>query len=258
MENWRYDVMSENKKFISFFTWVTAIFLVLTYVFSIQEFSHPFMNNGFLETIFGGLFASFGVMLLAEIKKYWINKKTSEDIMYITLLNLYIELVMETKYADLYVNHPNVEVPSNVFSTRSPVIYNSVNTLRGIDYTPYIKNCILCCWNKYRSGEFPAFDKHINWCNNNLLIAINQEKMKALRSGKGAYNPIASDHDVNITIRKIKSDAMERIKAIELFITTLVSIYPDRYNWERDRKSVDEAQVCLPMDNPEINTFFKD
>lgn len=250
--------MSENKKFIRFFTWVTVIFFILTYVFSIQEFKHPFINNGFLETIFGGLFASFGVMLLAEIKKYVINKRNLEDLMYFTLLNLYNELVLQAKYADLYITHPYAEVPSNVFSTGAFVICSYINTLRGIDYTPYKKTCVLCQWNCYRSNEFIALNKHVNWCNNNLFIAITQEKINALNQGKGAYNPIASDHDVNITLRKMKANALERTKAIEPIMNILSSTYPERYQWEKDKKVANEAKICLPFEDPELNAFFKD
>lgn len=250
--------MSENRKFIAFFSWVTLIFLVLTYVFSIQNFEYPYINNGFLETVFGGLFASFGVMLLAEIKKYYINKKNMEDLLYFTMLNIYNELVLETKYADLYITHPSTEVPSNVFSERVPAYCGYMNTLRGIDYATYGKSCILCRWNWYRSKELPNLNKHVNWCSNRLFIAVTQEKLNAQYQGKGAYNPVSSDHDVNVTLHKMKADALERIKAINPLMSTISSVYPDRYQWEKDKTISNDAIIRLPSEDPELNAFFKD
>ena len=111
--------MSENKKYISFFSWITALFLVLTYVFSIVKISSPFMSSDFLEIIFGGLFASFGVMLLAEIKKYTMNKQIAEDNLYDSLVSLYAELVVQSKQTEVYLNNQTAAVPENLYSNRA-------------------------------------------------------------------------------------------------------------------------------------------
>ena len=68
--------MSNNKKFIKYLSWCTGISLILSYVSCVFVFDYTFLNNNFLLTLFGGVFASFCVMLLSEIKKYLDNKKT--------------------------------------------------------------------------------------------------------------------------------------------------------------------------------------
>ena len=73
------------------------------------------MNNDFLVVAFGGLFGSFGVTLLAEIKKYFVNKRDSEIKLYSTFLALYSELVVEVKNAEYFLSEPII-IPDNLFS----------------------------------------------------------------------------------------------------------------------------------------------
>ena len=188
--------MSENKKYIRFFSWVTALFLILTYISSIVKLSLLFLNSEFLEIVFGGLFASFGVMLLAEIKKYSMSKRATEDLMYFSLLGLYSELVVEAKNADVYLKNPDSPVPEKLFSDRLPTICGYINTLRGIDYAPFRENKIFKQWNAYKEKEFQLLDNHAIACRTHLLLAINQEKLRALDRQIAYYNPTAKDHDV--------------------------------------------------------------
>ena len=250
--------MSENRKFIRFFKWVTVIFFILTYVFSIQEFKHPFINNGFLETIFGGLFASFGVMLLAEIKKYSISKRSTEDLLYFTLLGLYSDLVVEAKNVDVYLKNPDSPVPNNLFSDRLPAISGYINALRGINYAPFKENDISKQWNAYRGKEFQCLDNHTIACRTHLFLAINQEKLRALDRQITYYNPTAKDHNVSVTLRKMKADAIERARAIEAMQDCISATCANRYQWKEEKANLQSLEIGLPTENPRLALFFED
>ena len=250
--------MSESKKLIRFFFWITALFLVLTYVFSIVKFSYCFLSSDFLEIVFGGLFASFGVMLLAEIKKYSISKRSTEDLLYVTLLGLYSDLVVETKNSDVYLKSTNVPVPDNLYSDRLPAISGFINTLRGIDYAPFKENDISKQWNAYRGKEFQSLDNHAIACRTHLYMAINQEKLRALDRQITYYNPTAKDHDVSVTLRKMKADAIERARAIEELQDCISTACANRYQWKEEKANLQSLEIGLPTENPRLASFFED
>lgn len=250
--------MSENKTFIRFFSWVTALFLALTYVFSIIEFSFPILNSNFLEIVFGGLFASFGVMLLAEIKKYSISKRSTEDLLYFTLLGLYSDLVVEAKNSDVYLKNTNVPVPDNLYSDRLTAICGYISTLRGIDYSPFRENDISRQWNVYRGQEIQRLDNHVIACRTHLFLAINQEKLRALDRQLTHYYPSSMDHDVNVTLRKMKADAIERARAIEAMQDRISSARANCYRWQEEKANLQSLEIGLPTENPRITSFFED
>lgn len=250
--------MSENRKFIVFFSWITALLFILTYFFSVITFSYQFLSSDFLEIVFGGLFASFGVMLLAEIKKYHINRRNTENTLYFTLLNLYAELVIEAKSADVYLKNLDSMVPDSLFSDRATVINSYIFSLRGIDYNPFRENGISKQWNEFRAKEFQCLDCHVIDCRTKLFLAINNEKLRALDQQITNYNPIARDHDVNITLNKIKANATERVRAIERVQDAFSATYENRYHWEQERTSLQSLEIGLPTENPSIAAFFKE
>lgn len=250
--------MSENKQFIAFFSWITGVFLILTYIFSVVKFTWRFLSSDFLVVAFGGLFASFGVMLLAEIKKYFINKRSAEDMLYFTLLRLYTELIVEAKNAEVYLNNQDSMVPDNLFKDRVPQISGYIYSLRNIDYAPFRKNKIESQWTEYRMKELPNLNDHVIICNTHLFLAINQEKMKALDRGLAHYHPIGKDHDVNVTLKKTHADAIARTLVIEKMQDVLFSAYSNRYMWEKEKERLQSLEIGLPTENPNLKAFFEE
>ena len=208
--------------------------------------------------VFGGLFASFGVMLLAEIKKYFVNKRIAEDFLYDTLLSLYSELMIEVKNTDVYQSNPDAAVPDNLYSNRAPAMNGYLYSLRRIDYSPYKENAFSKVWEAYKQNEFLVLEKHINFCFTHLYLAINQEKIRALEHGATTYHPTGKDRDVSITLRKMKANATERIQAIEILIDALSSMYENRYSWEAEKEKYQALKIGLPTENPELMEFFEE
>ena len=209
-------------------------------------------------TAFGGLFASFGVMLLAEIKKYFINKRLAEDSLYETLLNLYSELMVEIIQTNVYLDNLEKEVPDNLYSNRAPAMSSYLCSLRRIDYSPGKESKLSHLWEEYKRNELRKLDWHIASCKTYLSLAINREKIKALERKITSYNPIGKDKDVNTTLRKMRVNAIERTDAIKQLLDTLSSACENRYNWEEEKEKHQTIKVGLPSENPELKAFFEE
>ena len=250
--------MSENKKFISFFSIATILCLLLTYIFSINKIESECINSTFLVAVFGGLLGSFGVMLLSEIKKYYLNKRAAEDSLYYSLYKLYSELIVESKNTEVYLERSDVPVPETLYNDRVPEIRGLIFALQRIDYAPIRKNDLSRKWEKFRKNEGFELDNHVDMCNSKLFSAINHEQLKALEMGKVHYQPTSSDHDVKVTLRKMKIHATERAKAIDTLQNAVSFIGKGRYKWKEDKERIDSLSIGLPTENQELQSFFED
>lgn len=73
--------MSTSIKVIKFTSILSIIFLVITYLITVNiesrfiSLNTIWISNNFLLTVFGGVFASTLVVLFCEINKYLIDKK---------------------------------------------------------------------------------------------------------------------------------------------------------------------------------------
>lgn len=249
--------MSNNKSFIKFLSWITILFLALTYVASLLEFKFSYITSEFLFVIFSGIFASFCVMLLSEIKKYIDNKRASEDMLYSSLLGLYIELTAETKNAEMYLSNPQEIVPSNLFGHRAHVLGNYCQILRSLDYSPIKQTPLAKQVQVFKTNEIPCIDKHISIGVNRLPMAINYVQREYLQRSAIGYNPTSNDQLVKTTLQKTKADAMIRLKAVEGLIIALISVYPKRYNWMNDKQAIDAINFDIKEQDAENRAFFE-
>ena len=215
------------------------------------------MNNDFLVVAFGGLFGSFGVTLLAEIKKYFVNKRDSEINLYSTFLALYSELVVEVKNAEYYLSEPII-IPDNLFSGRSSYIQSYANMLQTIDYSTFCENSFSISWKNYRDKEIPELNNHVILCQSRLSLAINNEKLLMLEKGIINYTPRSDDKYVNITLRKMIIDAKGKIGAIERIMDALDKTYPNKYKWNLQKDRINNITVGNPLENKEIKDFFEE
>ena len=176
----------------------------------------------------------------------------------VTLLGLYSDLVVEAKNSDVYLKNPDSPVPNNLFSDRLPAISGFINTLRGIDYAPFKENDISKQWNTYRGKEFQSLDNHAMACRTHLFLAINQEKLRTLDRQITYYNPTAKDHDVSVTLKKMKADAIERARAIEELQDCISTACANRYQWKEEKANLQSLEIGLPTENPRLASFFED
>ncbi|MBQ3841840.1 MAG: hypothetical protein II820_04010 [Ruminiclostridium sp.] len=244
--------MSENIKNIKWFSIITAFFLVLTYIFSIVEFKYDFISSNFLFTAFGGVFASFCVVLIMEIIKYRITKKTVEDSIYQNLVMLYKYFVYELQNSKVYKDNKMESVPENLYTAKEQLFVSICNYIRFLDYCSICKSVLFKEISRFKNEEIPCLDMHINKAGY-LRIAILQTK---INNNTPNCQPTYSDIMVSNVINKMMSDAEIRSKAIDGLLNIFESSFPKRYNWKNDKKIANAISVTLESLNTTTADFL--
>lgn len=249
--------MKENLKFIKFFSTTSVIAFICCYITNLVTFDSAWVNSGFLFSIFSGVFASFVVVLITEIKKYFDSKHMAENCMYANGAGLYRELTVQIKQLDMYIKNKAEVFPGAILENRIPVLASYNNALRFIDYTPMRKNATLSLrFSAFIQQEIPNIDRHIGNCNN-LPIAVAQTQVNQLKRGISGYNPTAADPLVNTAAQKIKASAEARRVAVDGFLQTLVSLYPNRFNWDREKEAINQVYFDIQEMHQNSKEFFE-
>lgn len=249
--------MKTNLKFIKFFSITSGIAFVACYIASQITFAKTWINSNFLFSIFSGVFASFIVVLITEIKKYFDNKSMAENCIYGNSVGLYTELTIQIKQLDMYLKNKKELFPGAILEHRMSSLASYNNGLRLIDYTTMRKkNALFHRFTTFAQQEVPKVEQHIGNCNN-LQIAVNQTKINYLEKGVLSYNPTTEDPLVNIAAQKIKASAEARRVAIDGFLQTLVSLYPNRFNWDNEKASINQVSFDIQEMHKKSKEFFE-
>lgn len=136
--------MRESIKIIKYTGLISAIFLVLTYVVSVNmdnsfvKLNTPWISNNFMLTVTGGVFASVLVVLLCEVRKYCYIKASTEDQMFWQGFYLFEALQQEKQNIDNYLSHPDICIPPNLVDETTRTIQCQINVLRTIEYVTFM------------------------------------------------------------------------------------------------------------------------
>ncbi len=249
--------MKTNIIFIKFFSTASIITLVLSLVSYIIKFDFKWISDEFLFTMLSGIFVSFLVVLISEIKHYYVNKRATEDVIYNTCVGVYIELTGQIRLIEMYLNDKTAAVHGATLENRLPFLTGYSNSLRSIDYTTFDKrNAISIRYHTYVNSEFPSLSTHIGMCNY-LPIAVNQSNIQYLQ--RGYQPPILTSAEplINTALQKIKANAVARRTAAEGMIESLVSFYPQRFPWESDKMHINAMYMDTQQMNREHDAFFQ-
>lgn len=248
--------MNSIKKSIVFLFCSTIVSLLLTYFFSIVEFTNKLISSNFLFTVLSGIFASFIVLLIVETKKYFDAKRENEDKIYFYLMYLYAEFVVEIGNVSIYLDNEAELVPGNLFQARMPIMSNYGSALRSIDYSPFRKTKLFRDIKSYQKNELPNVDKHVH-LQSYLPQAIALTKLEYAQLGALSYNPIASDRLVKTTLTKIKNDAEMQRERIGQLLETVDEELSNRYNWSKDKEFIDNMNLSLEEREKMNKDFFQ-
>lgn len=249
--------MKMNIKLIKFYLITSVMAFISCYITSIVAFEKTWINSNFLFSIFSGVFASFIVLLITEIKKYFDNKIIAENSIYGNCIGLYTELTVQIKQLNMYLENKDEIFPKAILERRMPILSSYNNALRFIDYTTMRKKNVL--FNRYVSfvkHEVPNIELHIANCNN-LQIAVNQTQIEYLKQGVMGYNPTIADPLVKIAIQKIIASAEVQRDIIDEFLQTMMSFYRNRFNWEKEKSSINQVSFDIQEMNRKNKEFFE-
>ena len=249
--------MKENLRFIKFFSITSVIAFACCYITNLMTFDAIWINSYFLFSIFSGVFASFVVVLITEIKKYFDNKTITENQMYTNCVGLYTELTVQIKQLDMYVKSKGDSFPKDILEYRMPVLDSYNNTLRVIDYTTMKKkNTLFLRFSSFIQQEVPKINCHMANCKN-LQIAVTQTQLNHLQQGIPCYIPTTADPLVNIAVRKIEASAEARRVAVDGFLQTMVALYPNRFNWDKEKEAINQVSFDMQKMHQNSKEFFE-
>lgn len=236
---------------------MSGIAFTACYIASLITFEKTWINSNFLFSVFSGVFASFVVVLITEIKKYFDNKSTAENCIYGNCVGLYTELTVQIKQLDMYLKNKKELLPGAILEHRMPSLSSYNNALRLIDYTTMRKkNALFYHFIAFVQQETPKVEQHVGNCSN-LHIAVNQTQINYLKQGISGYNPTSADPLVNIAAQKIKASAETQRVAIDGFLQTLVSFYPNRFNWDNEKASINQISFDIQEMDKKSKEFFE-
>lgn len=249
--------MKENLKFIKFFSITSVIAFVCCYITNLVTFNSTWVNSSFLFSIFSGVFASFIVVLITEFKKCFDSKHMAENYIYANCVGLYTELTFQIKQLDMYIKNKTELFPGAILEQRMPALASYNNALRFIDYTTMKKKATLPLrFSVFIQQEIPNIDRHIGNCSN-LQIAVAQTQIYYLKQGVAGYNPTTADPLVNTAAQKIKASAEARRIAVDGFLQTMVSLYPNRFNWDKEKDAINQVSFDIQEMHQNRKEFFE-
>lgn len=249
--------MKTNIKFIKFFSLTSIIAFIACYITSLVTFEEPWLNSNFLFSVFSGVFASFIVVLITEIKKYFDNKSMAENCIYGNCVGLYTELTVQIKQLNMYLENKEEILPKTILEHRMAFLSSYNNNLRLIDYTTMRKkNTLFRRFNSFVQQEVPKVEHHIGNCSN-LQIAVNQTQIDQFQQGVMTSPPTTADSLVNIAAQKIKASAEAQRVAIDGFLQTMMSFYPNRFNWDNEKAAINQVSFDMQEMHKQSKDFFE-
>lgn len=232
--------MKSNIKFIKFFLWASIILLPVCIIIDLCDFEILCISSNLILSIFGGLFASFVVSLITEIKKYLYNKEETESNIYKSWVALYTELAVQLKVLEHYLDNKEKPIPDNALSNRMPYFQAcSDSLLYYFDYNTFKKNnTALNEFADFIKEKSESIEKHIKECYK-VLMSIRQTKIFYAQMSIYSKLPSTSDRLVHEAVCDVKKSAEELMNSIDLFLTKIEHDYPGHFNWSKDKKEKD-------------------
>lgn len=239
--------MSSNKKTIILTIIICAITLVLAYLIclniSYECFDLKWFSNTFQLNIVCGIFASSAVVMLCDIQKYSMNKRTAENGLWSNTQYLYIRItVIKHKIEDL-IKFPFQPVTKKMFDESRFIALNFLNAIYSIDYSPFSKKNTLL-------PSLLEFQKSSSLINSRLDelrvldIAINEELIKRLQNNPNSNSEIlAEDPQVMQTLKKLHKGLEESLGIIEKLLKEID--YSGRYNYKNNITTIKEKSNDL-------------
>ncbi len=244
--------MSTSIKVIKFTSILSIIFLVITYLITVNmesgfiQINTIWISNSFLLTVFGGVFASILVVLFCEINKYMINKRDTETQLFFQAMYLYQALfLMQHNILD-YQSHPSAQIPPNLLDNTTYMVKSQALFIRGLDYTTFKKNNKIV--NKHNSFKKDTFAKFIKLENgiNLLQCAILEERIANHESRKTYPDYITSSTPKVATVLAEQINIiMPLLEEISLYLKTIDDNCKSRYNWNTLHDNIQNSYVTL-------------
>ena len=250
--------MSTSIKVIKFTSILSAVFLVTTYLITVNiensfiSLNTIWISNNFLLTVFGGVFASTLVVLFCEINKYYIDKKNTENQLFYQALYLYQALFLMWHNILDYQSHPTEPIPKNIFDNTTQMIKSQVCYLRTVDYSCIKKDNViekrLISFKKDTYIKFSSVENGINLIRCAILEEIIDNR---IQDRNNPYYITSSNARVAKVLSKQMGNLAPLLEGIGEFLKIIDDNCNNRYNWNKISEMTQNSYISLFSINKE-------
>lgn len=233
--------MSYSKHAVISAAIISAVTLLFTYFTSVNffcdDFVVPWLSNDFLLAIFGGVFASVLVVMLCEIQKYVMSKKSAEYGLYCNAMLLFSQIVTMQSILNRCFKYPEEKLARSALNNCAQ---------KSLEFK---QNIVICDYNPFNKKKSKLF---------NALCAFREKDMliSEILTDCICYYDMAYNTSVILHMQKGealdvlgKDDIMQKIaKALRSRLGTLKNIcdellmridYKGKFQWNTKKRDID-------------------
>ena len=244
--------MRESIKVIKWCGFISLLFLILTYLVSVNiegnfiKFNMVWMSNNFLLTLFGGVFASMLVVVLCEIQKYLSAKANTEQFIFFQGLYLYQALEQMRVISADYLEHQELQVTENVFDESIRMIQSEMNALQNTDYATFKqeKDTLMYEHGRFRVDTIQKLQPILQ-SGLKLRIAINEEQRDELQKqfethqyGCAQTVVTSSRNRVRQVLSTEKEQLAEAVSLVNQYLETVDNYCGRRFKWTEVKRKL--------------------
>lgn len=248
--------MRSSIKVIQYTGWLALLFLILTYLVTINietafvVFNSPWMSDNFFLTVFGGAFASMLVVLLCEWQKYINTKNELESTIYFQTYFLYQLIYQMENNISEYQNNSNVSLPENFFDDLSQKMSYQINCLLKIDYIPITVflfkhlNPIVIIHNNLQRVSLPLAEEILN-APNNLRIGIYKALINSPELNQDKTRINSSIFPVSTVLKIYKRKCSKLLHQLKYCLTVIDDNCNHKFNNENRIETMEKNCISI-------------
>ena len=238
--------MRESIKIIKYCSKASLVFLLLTYVVSVNIEVHfmsidsMLISNNFLITMFGGVFASMLVVVLCEVQKYLNVKTNTEEYLFYQSVYLYQALMQMRINIEDYLKHCEWQVPANLFDESIRMIQCEMNALQLTDYATFEhgNDSLMIEHGRFRIESLSKMQP-ILLAGIRLRLAINETEYYNLQKQLETHTYLSSNKQIaseSPRVARILNDELKRVclsvSLMDSYITAIDNYCNQRFKWD--------------------------
>lgn len=236
-------------KVIRFTLFMSVFFAVITYLVTLNieigflVLSVPWLSNSLVLTVCGGAFASMLVVLIGEVQKYFLNKKTAEEFLFSHVAYVYGQLKLIKTHIQKRIDDPLEIVPAELLSLPSDSLKREIALISGVDYYSFSRfhknksNNLMKTYQRFCDKTLEKLAKFVNSANY-LNIAVKKDQIDYLKIyGWNGVTTSASPY-TGQALKKFNSLINPLIEEIDLFLQSIDLLCNNRFKWEIKRDKI--------------------
>lgn len=239
-------IMSTNIKVIKFTSILSVIFLVITYLISVNKeisfftLKSVWISNDFCLTIVSGMFGGTVIACLLEVNSYLRNKRSAEDYLYNQARCLYSSLKIMQNNILYLLENPEYAIPQGCLKQLIEKSEAEIMAIRFNDYQT------ICKKNK-RYVRYKEIQKKIQNISlflneiNYLEQAIVYDKLDILKNNREQRNVTALSPNTEKALKILNYEIVDSINIIGKYACDMNRLCGKRYNWFEEKKTIDKT-----------------